>query len=131
MVQVQNINWNLPNSIIQSAFETVVEEFAAEQINQIETVKWNWDGTTHRKSGEVVSSPRNIVDLGNLRDSLSVEYLDATEVNYSYPVDYAAAVHEGAVYSSGREMPARPWVDSAIASYPIAERFADEVRRKI
>ncbi len=38
--------------------------------------RWNYDGETERKSGEVVTSPRNIFDLGDLyrsgRDSFSI-----------------------------------------------------------
>ncbi len=35
----------------------------------IESPEWEWDRETRRKNGEIVLSPRNIVDLGNLRDS--------------------------------------------------------------
>jgi hypothetical protein len=36
--------------------------------------KWNWPRTTHRKNQTVVDSPRDIIDLGNLYNSQSLEF---------------------------------------------------------
>ena len=40
----------------------------------IESDVWVWPGSTLRVSGEVVDSPRNIVDTGRLRDSQDIEF---------------------------------------------------------
>lgn len=40
----------------------------------IESDVWFWPSTTIRSTGEVVDSPRNIVDTGSLRDSQSIEF---------------------------------------------------------
>ena len=67
-------------------------------------------------------SPRDIVDTGRLRAALQIiKYKESHKVRLSYPVEYAAAVHEGAVYRTGAVMPARPWTRVALAKLDLAE----------
>lgn len=40
----------------------------------IESDIWDWPNRTLRVSGEIVDSPRNIVDTGRLRDSQDIEF---------------------------------------------------------
>lgn len=52
---------------------------AANQLNQaftdaIESEIWEWPRSTDRRNGETVSSPRDIVDRGELRDSQSMHF---------------------------------------------------------
>ena len=68
--------------------------------------KWNYDGETQRKNGELATSPRNIFDLGDLyrsgRDSFDTQKT-ANEIAASWNWDaknstgrgYAWYVHEG------------------------------------
>lgn len=80
--------------------------------------KWPYDGETERKSGEVVTSPRNIFDLGDLyrsgRDSFSITQggIDITaswnwDAKNSSGRGYAWYVHEGL----STNLAPRQWTD--------------------
>lgn len=81
---------------------------------------WNWKGTTFRANGTTVSSPRNIVDTGELKRSkkLSTKF-GSTQATYTvkYTAPYAKLVHYGGYitpYGRGRNqvyIPGRPWID--------------------
>jgi phage gpG-like protein len=113
------------NDRLDRAFRETAQDFAKAQIAEIESVKWGWNGITIRQNGEVVFTPRNIVDTGQLRDSLSLE-LRQNVAKYRYSVPYAAIVHEGGVTSTGNIYPARPWIDTAIESDPPLLNFVRE-----
>jgi hypothetical protein len=59
----------------QSAFEALNYELGDKFAEMIESPIWEWDKTTFRSNGEVVGSPRDIVDTGNLRDSYRLSFL--------------------------------------------------------
>lgn len=46
-------------------------------------------------------SPRDIVDLGQLRDSYDMGEISPTEFQHEWDTEYAMAVHEGAVREAG------------------------------
>lgn len=54
---------------VDKAFEDTALDLFGLFREAIEDPIWEWPRITHRRSGEVAGSPRNIVDLGNLRDS--------------------------------------------------------------
>lgn len=58
----------------QDAFMAMSEGFGEACQSNLEDVRWQWPRTTVRKSGDVVSSPRDIVDTGELKNSYQVEY---------------------------------------------------------
>jgi len=104
---------------------------------------WATGSGTGQKPRAVAGSPRSIVDSGDLKQSLNFE-LDRgkLEASWSWNVDYAAAVHEGAYIHPFQNpdkvvlLPARPWTlavmeggtaAAGIAVYPAAERMAQEV----
>ena len=80
--------------------------------------RWNYDGETERKSGEVATSPRNIFDLGDLyrsgRDSFSISQ-GGVDITASWDWDaknssgrgYAWYVHEGL----STNLSPRQWTD--------------------
>lgn len=114
------LDWNQAEQLIERAFVQVADQFQAEQLAQLEAEKWAWPRETKRKSGQTVGSPRDIIDTGELKNSLSLYYLTPTSVEYQYASDHAMLVHQGATLSTGTVIPARPWVDAA----------ADELRQK-
>jgi hypothetical protein len=61
--------------------------------------KWDWPSEP---------SPRDIVDSGRLRASMQRDSRPGSET-FSWPMEYAAQVHEGAVLRNGRRLPGRPW----------------------
>ena len=51
---------------VKDAFVDTVEALHGEIKGQITDEKWEWDRATVRSSGEVVGTPRSIVDTGEL-----------------------------------------------------------------
>ena len=71
-------------------------------------------GVTHRRNGSIVSgSHRDIVDLGELRDSQSYQRTDEYKTEYSWSAGHALYVHEGYTAKSGRPITARRWTEVA------------------
>lgn len=74
---------------------------------------------------------RDIVDTGRLRASQTRVVKPDGSVTFSWPVEYAAQVHEGGVAVSGLRFPGRPWtkapLEEASAQY---QRFFEEALRR-
>lgn len=120
------------NAILNKAFQTTADAYGEAQKKAMEAVIYPWDGTvTYRKSGEIVDSPRDIVDTGELRDSL-VEIKAQAIRSYLYLASHSADVHEGYVTDGGNSKPARAWTKIARERYIDLERtMAEEIRRNL
>ena len=57
---------------IKDSFVKLSNGFGEEMQNSIRSSIWNWPRYTLRKSGDLVGSPRDIVDLGGLINSYSL-----------------------------------------------------------
>lgn len=55
------------------AFTEMATQFGEKSQEIIETPMWEWPRETVRQNGTVVGSPRDIVDMGELRDSYTME----------------------------------------------------------
>lgn len=86
---------------------------------------WLWNGTTQRQNGTTAGSPRNIVDMGRLMNSLSWTKSAANANGYKltgkYSAPYATQVHYGAYvrpYGNSNATavwtPGRPWVEGVL-----------------
>lgn len=88
---------------------------------------------TKRKNSEIVGSPRDIVDLGTLRDSQkweAVDYGDGLGIRFYNDAEHSALVHEGG--SNGNaEIPARPFMTRVLAELNIEQMIADELGAEI
>lgn len=83
-------------------------------------------GTTYRQNGQiVVGSNRDIVDLGELRDSQSYQRTDDYKTEYSWSADHALYVHEGYVTSKGNQVPARRWTEEAVEEVDLPKVFVE------
>lgn len=70
---------------------------------QITARTWAWP---------TAPTPRDIVDLGQLRDSYTAEREhDGNDpiVDHAWTAAHSLPVHQGAVFDDGSSMPARPW----------------------
>jgi len=91
---------------------------------------WPWPRETRRRVG-TVGSPRNIVDIGTLRQSGTYGFPDPFTMEASWSANYATAVHEGARLRNGTILPARPWTDAVngtvqapgIPAFPLGEKL--------
>lgn len=109
---------------IENALIAAFEEWAKEDINeahwedQFKDDFWDYDNETRRKNGQVVTSPRDIYDLGLLYES-GVNSFDSrrtsngAEASWHWDAknssgkEYAWYVHEG----RGTNVTARPFTD--------------------
>lgn len=91
------------------AFRRTVREVEAEAVAAHDATIWGWSGQTRRENGETAGSPRNVVDLGTLRDSQQpAQYSGPLAARISWDAQYAAAVYLGAVFRKREySMPAR------------------------
>lgn len=117
------------NGAIAESFEATVEAFAEQCQTEIESDKWEWPRTTHRQNGEVVTSPRNIVDTGRLRDSQRIE-IEGDSAVVEWAADYALKVHEGIV-ENGFLKPGRPWTETALEEIDLEQVMAEEMRDRL
>ena len=127
------ISDNITNRLVrlEGAFGRVFEDAMdwAEQDFQeeIQSVKWDWPGTTFRMNGKRVESPRNIVDLGGLMRSQKRENIGNDKTTFTWTgalpdgseEAYALEVHDGYVDKiSGERRLARPFTNNAIQKLP-------------
>ena len=56
------------------AFRATAEDYNTENRKAIEARVWSWPNVTRRRNKTTVSTPRDIVDLGNLRNSQKLEF---------------------------------------------------------
>ena len=92
--------------------------------NAMEANVWDWPRPTLRQNGTMAGTTRDIVDSGELRDSLKVstKFLKTkTTFNITYSAPYAKLVHDGGYIlpygQAGREtkyLPPRPWIAAAL-----------------
>lgn len=61
------------NGDIGAAFAQTAHQLGDKFKDSIQDPIWDWDRTTKRKSGQVVTTPRDIVDTGELLRSQSME----------------------------------------------------------
>ncbi|WP_375495554.1 hypothetical protein [uncultured Nostoc sp.] len=103
-----SIDLNKLDSVINRAFDVVVEAQGEAFQNALTSDIWEWPRETLRQNGDLVGSPRNILDSEELYNSLVISRT-ASAAEYTWEADYAAIVHDGATTKNGTELPARPW----------------------
>jgi len=106
---------------VAEATQALVNRLSAEYTSEISSAKWNW----------VDGQKRDIVDTGRLRSSQTVRRKSDTEYEFSWPVEYAAQVHEGAKLKGGGEWPARPWTRTALENVDAKSYFETILRREL
>jgi len=121
-------------AIVQKEFVVLIDRYQA----SFNPSAWNWPRETNRRVG-TVGSPRNIVDIGTLKQSFAYSSPNPYALEARWSADYATAVHEGARLRNGTILPARPWTDavrgtvqaSGIKPYPLGDRLRTRIQRAI
>jgi hypothetical protein len=72
-------NFNPDTCNVNQAFSDLIGYLHDETKANILDERWNWPRTTKRVSGQIVSSPRNIYDQGNLYENQKAE-VDGVEI---------------------------------------------------
>lgn len=120
------------NSAIARSFDRVVDRVSESMDYAIDADLYDYPRTTKRRSGEIVKSPRNILDLGNLKDSkLITRSSSGNEAVISWEVPYAIAVHQGYTTKTGKDVPGRPWTEKGIEEADPITFFADALGREL
>jgi len=77
--------------------------------DEISAVKWSYP---------TPPKVRDIVDTGRLRASQTRTVNADNSVTFTWPVEYAAQVHEGGVTPEGLRFPGRPWTKAPLEEAP-------------
>lgn len=121
----------------KQAAEALAGELFASMQQSFTAKAWEWPGTTERGGGSTVGSPRNIIDVGNLRQSGSYRMVGPYKAEFRWSAAYATAVHEGyrrfRADGSASSWPARPWTDAVlgrvrvpgIEPFPLQQRLRE------
>ena len=89
---------------------------------EISAVKWDYP---------TPPQVRDIVDTGRLRASQTRVVNPDGSVTFTWPVEYAAQVHEGGVATTGLRFPGRPWTKAPLEEAPAQfESFMREALRR-
>lgn len=99
---------------LHRAFDETADEIESANREAIQSKRYDWPRATRRQNGQVVTTPRDIVDTAALLESQSLERNSNDTYQLSWGVDYAAKVHEGETLKNGQTRPARRWTQEAI-----------------
>lgn len=122
------IDTNKINSVIARSFDVAVEALADSCQGAIADDIWDWPRQTVRRNGDVVDSPRDILDTGELYDSLVISR-KTNAADLTWEADHASIVHDGAFTKSGTELPARPWTKIGVEQVDLAQAMQNQVNK--
>lgn len=126
------INSALTSGMIKAA-AYVEKDLKIALDNAMSSSTWDWPRTTLRSNGRLVSSPRDIVDTGALKRSLSIQQKNLktkTSLTIKYNTPYAALAHYGGVIqpygnrnANAVMFPGRPWIEATLKGTYGIEKF--------
>jgi hypothetical protein len=122
---------NAIEALLVDAAESVVLGLDSALTQALSDRAYDWPNRTVRSNGQTVSSPRDIIDTGELDSSQQLTRESRTVWRWDWTADHALIVHEGATLRNGTEIPARPWTKRGVEQYKPAAKFAQEVRRRV
>lgn len=140
----------------QKAFQAVARELFGAMQQSFTAKAWDWpqDLPTRKLKGDTLKkkidsyrkgegvragNPRNLIDVGNLRQTGYYEFTGPFKARFTWSARYATAVHEGATIrpwgnkNRSVTLPARPWTSAVlgrvkvpgIKPFPAAQRLRD------
>ncbi len=116
----------IERAVSKALHETAVDVIDPALKSAITDRVWSWPNVTLRRNGQRVSSPRNIVDLGELRDSQQMS-LRGNGAYWEWDAPHAIYVQNGYTTRSGTTVPGRDWVAYGLAQVDIPF----EVKRRV
>jgi len=101
---------------------------------EINAVQYPWPRETRRRNGQIVGSPRDIVDTGALRASQQRFTIGSTGTGLGYrwggpQAPYAPLVLSGYVTGRGSIVPGRNWIKPALDKHPLDAFFLQQWQR--
>ncbi|MGL5060906.1 MAG: hypothetical protein ACRC62_13100 [Microcoleus sp.] len=113
------INLTGLNNAIASALAETNQELARSAQRNLRAKRWNWDRVTRRRSGQIVFTPRDIVDTGQLSRSMKFRS-DGRRAFVRYDARHASIVHRR-----------RPWLRTTLNEVDVLNIFANNLRDKL
>jgi hypothetical protein len=114
--------------INQRTFERVMDWADQDFDQQMASSKWQWnENKTRRKNGQIVGSPRDIVDTGDLLQSKQRRQIGKSVTEFIWEDEVAELVHDGGTMKNGGAYPARPWTEPTLEDI---EQVIDTVLRR-
>lgn len=114
---------------LSDALRATVEDIDAAFLAVIDSSIFPWPGLTYRRNGELVGSPRDIVDTGDFIRSQSFSFLSALLARFVWSVEYAAIILYGATLENGGIIRARDWIAATRQQVDFEELLAENCRR--
>jgi hypothetical protein len=132
MAQIVNPNATVKalEQIMLAAGEQVALGLDTAFTDKLSSREYDWPGPTRRANGQTVTTPRDIIDTGEL-DSSQQLLRSRGEWLWLWTTPHALIVHEGATLRNGGEYPARRWTRRAVLDYKPLVKFAQEVRKRV
>ena len=102
--------------VCQRTFERAMDWADADFDQQMASETWQWtEGVqTRRKNGQVVRSPRDIIDTGALLNSKKRDPISSSITEFVWEDPVAGGVHDGMRTRGGGLLPARPWTEPTL-----------------
>lgn len=124
------IDFNKINNAIRRATDQTIDALSDAYDDAMTDEVWAWDGITHRRNGEVVGSPRNILDTEELINS-KVIVRSGNNARIEWTADHATIVHDGATLRNGTELAARPWTKLAAQRFNASEFMKRKINKSL
>ncbi|MBD2018660.1 hypothetical protein H6F43_00485 [Leptolyngbya sp. FACHB-36] len=124
------LNLSKLNRAISRAWDGTIDAYAEQCQEELTAEKWTWNGTTKRRNGETVGTPRDRRDEDELFDSQTIVQVDEETAIVGYTAAHAAIVHEG--YAADETIyPGTPWLRTALEELPLDRVMSDKLRREL
>ncbi|MDP6197375.1 MAG: hypothetical protein QGG29_08365 [Prochlorococcaceae cyanobacterium ETNP18_MAG_17] len=104
---------------LYDAFDDYTHQLEAQFGKEISAPQFKWPKTSYRGSGkqrEETGSPRDIVDSGFFRESITVNRPGKGRAIFTWNAPYSKAILTG--YKKKRKWPARNWIAKALKNKP-------------
>lgn len=107
---------------LERAFASYSRRLEGQFTQEVSARKWTWPtkttrGATARSKGEIVGSPRDIVEFGHFRASQVRKQTGKFRYEFSY-LGYSSYIRKGYRTSTGLSLPPRDWISSGIKAVP-------------
>jgi len=127
------LNFQQLDAALEAGLRDIAPDFANANQDAIESEVYFHPRQTVRKNGDVVGSPRNKVDTGELINSIFGPAFapDGNSFEIAWEAEHAALVHEGYTTSTGKIVPPARWTEEAMQNFDLLEEYAQSVRQRI
>lgn len=131
MARLIRSNKHLIVQALEEAFEATNVQLGEEIQQGFSSAEYDWPNSTSRKNSQVVGSPRDVIDLGGLRNSQSFQMLNPSTASFTWDVPYALKTFLGWTGRDQKTYPPRNVPEDTLYRFPFVEVFSARVRAKL